>query len=129
LETPQEREAAVRQIGAGLNRGLLTVREAALLLGAIEARGGHIPDIAEVRRVARLETGLAKAAAAIGIDHTFTISQGPRAARAAAIAAARAAGWQGEAGPDIPPDYDLTPFLRADAVLRTEDGGRTTEDG
>jgi len=123
LESPEKQQYAVGQIAGGLHYGLITVREALALLDAIAAKGGHIPDIAQVRKIARLEESLARAAAAIGIDHAFTISEGPVAAREAAVAAARAAGWTGEDAAQIARDYDLTPELRADAVMRRAEDG------
>src|SRR5262249_38646080 len=97
FETPEERDYALGQIAGAIEHGLVNTREAAVLLDAMAGEGARIPDIDEIRKMANIEGDLAKAAAALGIDHVLTISEGPEAARAAAVAAAKAAGWGGEA--------------------------------
>src|SRR6266852_921559 len=90
VENPEDMRKAVADIDAAFAAGTITIREAAVLLGALDGHMGHIPGIEALRKAARVEADLAKAAAALGIDHVCTISEGPQAARAAAVAAAAA---------------------------------------
>jgi hypothetical protein len=88
VENIEDARAAMAQIVTALRAGKLTVRETAILLTAVEPFWPDREEIALVRRFARIEGDLAKAAAAIGIDYMFTMSEGPQAARAR-LAAAR----------------------------------------
>jgi hypothetical protein len=67
---------------AEVKAGRLTVRETARLLKAVEPFRPGSQAIALVQQMARIEGDLAEAAAAIGHDYFFTISEGPAAARA-----------------------------------------------
>jgi hypothetical protein len=124
LESPKKQRKAARTIAVAMAHGFLTLREGVQLLEAIEAQGGHIPGIEIVRKHAAIEASIANAAAAMGLDHDLTISEGPVAARAGAIAAARARGWTGEDPTGgLPATYDLTPWVRSNAVMRRLGGG------
>jgi len=98
VESPDDARRAMAEVTAALGAGTITIREAVQLLDAVASHLGHIPAIETVRKAARIEADLAKAAGAIGIDHVFTISEGPQAARAAAVAAA--ANTEPSASPD-----------------------------
>jgi hypothetical protein len=82
IENAADARAAVAQITAELRAGRLTVRETARLLRAVEPFHPGSQAIALVKQMARIEADLAEAAAAIGHDYFFTISEGPAAARA-----------------------------------------------
>jgi hypothetical protein len=87
--------AAIARLCLAVEANQLTVRETAVLLWRVEARRAEqgrppSPFLALVHRFARIEGTLAKAAAAIGLDHMFTRSEGPAAARARLVAARRA---------------------------------------
>jgi hypothetical protein len=88
VKNVEDAREAMAQIVTALRAGKLTVRETAILLTAVEPFWPDREEIALVRRFARIEGDLAKAAAAIGIDYMFTMSEGPQAARAR-LAAAR----------------------------------------
>jgi hypothetical protein len=105
LENPEDMRKAIAEISAAFGAGTITIREAAMLLGAFEGHMGHIPAIETLRKAARVEADLAKAAAALGIDRFITISEGPQAARAAAVAAA----GKSDAPADPPGDARRTP--------------------
>jgi hypothetical protein len=130
IETPEQRQYALGQIAAAVEHGLLNTRETAALLNALAAEGARIPDIDKIRKMAKIEGSVAKAAAAIGIDHGFTISEGPVAAHAAAVRAAQAMGWPGEYRPiTVAAAWDLTPELRSTGGRTTEVGGQRSEIG
>jgi hypothetical protein len=70
----------VDRLCRALSADEITVRETSLLLRKVE-QFHTSPFLDLVHEAARLEGGLAKAAAAIGIDFMFTHSEGPAAAR------------------------------------------------
>jgi hypothetical protein len=88
IENAEQARAAVGRLCQALSANEITVRETSVLLRKVE-QFHTSPFLELVHEAARLEAGLAKAAAAIGIDFMFTHSEGPAAARARLAVARR----------------------------------------
>jgi len=89
IENAAQARAAVGSLCEAVRTNQVTLRETSMLLSHVE-QFHTSPFLALVHESARIEGGLAKAAAAIGMDFMFTPSEGPAVARARLLAARRA---------------------------------------
>jgi hypothetical protein len=89
IDNAEQARAAVDRLCRAVIANEITVRETSALLWQVE-QFHTSPFLDLVHEFARIEGGLAKAAAAIGMDFAFTPSEGPAAARGRLLAARRA---------------------------------------
>ena len=71
IESEDDARAALRQINAGVTEGTITIREAVEALHMVEWLSVGSSSIEAMQRLARVEAGLAKSLAAVGLDHDF----------------------------------------------------------
>jgi len=75
---PANLQRAFHAIGDALDDGTINVRQAARVLDALGADVRAREDVKQVRAMAKIEDGLAKTLAAIGMDHFITVApRGP----------------------------------------------------
>jgi hypothetical protein len=75
---PGNLERVFGAVGKALDDGRINIREASRLLDALGAPVRALPGVAQVRKFAEIEAGLAQALAAIGMDDFLTVApRGP----------------------------------------------------